>query len=272
VQIARKLAVLLPFLSFACGTNREADDLSCPPGTRVNPERATCAAVHDVRSALAAHPGAGRRRPPNLAVWRAQRRVGPRSALGGPVPGGIGSGITYALGQLQVFDSSSLYTHMSVYPSGVGQLSDYLFTTATNRTEKTLEVVGIYDATGAANIGVFDWSCSTSSPCPDGATSASWQLTQPFSGRPCNYAPQNDGGNHKHLGLYYENSSELVDGVWTNAAYLWNYCDDAWDLIYLHQFTDSQRDCSSDNLCGWWGPILETFQPDPQPDIAELAF
>jgi hypothetical protein len=161
---------------------------------------------------------------------------------------------------------------MSVYPSGVGPLSNYLYTTATNRTEKSLEVVGIYKDSGSGAFGVFDWSCSASSPCKDGATTASWELWESLSGIPCNYSPQNDGGNHKHLAVYYENSSELVAGTWTNSAYLWNYCNNSWDLVYSHQFTGSQHDCSSDGSCGWWGPIFETFQPDPQPDISEIAF
>jgi len=263
------LGVLLSCAPLACGSQPDAGAVACPSGTRSNPERATCSAIRDVRSGFSAQAPA---RLPDLAAKRAERRATWKAALNGPVPGGIGTGVTYNNGQLQVVSSSSFYTHMTVYPSGVGQLSDFLFTTATNRTEKSLEVVGIYNGNGSGNIGVYDWSCSATSPCSDGSTGASWQLSRPISELPCNYSPQNDGGNHKHLAVYYENSSELVTGTWTNAAYLWNYCHNAWDLIYRHQFTGSQHDCSSDGSCGWWGPIFETFQPDPQPDISELAF
>jgi hypothetical protein len=83
-----------------------------------------------------------------------------------------------------------------------------------------------------------------------------------------------DAGSHVQTVVYYDNLSEKLDGanppLWRNAVYLWNYCNSAWDLVYSHQFRANQKDCSVDPSCGWWGPILETFNSIPQ--IKELGF
>lgn len=73
---------------------------------------------------------------------------------------------------------------------------------------------------------------------------------------------------------YTNKSVKMVEGnppLWWNLVYLWNFCNEEWDLVYDHQFRASQRDCSSDSSCGWWGPILETFG-ESQPEINELGF
>jgi hypothetical protein len=56
-----------------------------------------------------------------------------------------------------VTSRAELYTQMIVHPNGIA-VPNWIFTTATNRTELTIEVVGIYIGAIAA-LGVFDWSC-----------------------------------------------------------------------------------------------------------------
>jgi hypothetical protein len=54
---------------------------------------------------------------------------------------------------------------------------------------------------------------------------------------------------------------------------LLNRCTGEWDMVYRHDFLAAQRDCSVDqSTCGWWGPIIGTFQADPQEVIPELRF
>ena len=201
---------------------------------------------------------------PSLAGHPQTGMVGP------PVPGGLGAGVIYAPGALPVLSRAELYTGMIVYPEGIA-VPNWLFTTATNRTEKTAEVVGIYIGTGAS-LGVFDWSCTADDPCPNGEVGASWQWTRDLNELGCYYASGDDGGGHARNLLYYRNRSRRHGTRWTNSVLLRNQCAGHWDLVYLHDFRGEQRDCSIDNQCGWWGPILETFNDDPQPTIKELGF
>lgn len=197
-----------------------------------------------------------------------------------PVPGGIGAGTVYRQGSLQVTSRAELYTQMIVHPTGIA-VPNWIFTTATNRTELTIEVVGIYIGTGAA-LGVFDWSCLPGYPCPNGSTGPSWQWTRDFTDLSCYYAVGDDGGGHLHNLLSYVNRSHRRGNAtappapvpnWTNSVLLLNHCTDEWDLVYSHDFRAAQRDCSADDFaCGWWGPIIETFNDDPQPPINELGF
>lgn len=196
-----------------------------------------------------------------------------------PVPGGIGAGVLYPTGKLAVATRAQLDTEMIVRPEGL-DVPNWLFTTATNRTEKTVEVVGIYIGDDSS-IGVFDWSCSVASPCPNKATGPSWQWTRPLSGLECYRTSKNDGGGHLRPMLRYKNNAHITRFIqkrglsepqWANSVFFQNYCSGQWDRVYYHAFTGVQRDCSQNNECGWWGPILETFMDDPQPLIKEVGF
>jgi len=76
-----------------------------------------------------------------------------------PVPGGLGAGTIYKQGALQITSRAELFTQMIVYPNGIN-VPNWIFTTATNRTEKTIEVVGIYIGTGAS-LGLFGRTASS---------------------------------------------------------------------------------------------------------------
>ena len=174
---------------------------------------------------------------------------------------------------------AELYTQMIVHPTGIA-VPNWIFTTATNRTQLTIEVVGIYIGSVAA-LGVFDWSCLPSYPCPNGSTEPSWQWTRDFTDLPCYYAVGDDTGGHQQNLLSYVNRSHRRGNGkappapvpnWTNSVLLLNHCTGDWDLVYSHRFRAAQRDCSADSACGWWGPIIETFNDNPQPLIKELGF
>lgn len=189
-----------------------------------------------------------------------------------PVPGGLGAGVSYQNGALQSLQSATLYTHMVVYPEGLGQLPDWLYTTSTNRTEKGVEVVGMY-INGPGGIGVFDWSCSVDDPCSNGSTSPSWIWSRDLSSEPCQIATLEDGRGIERESVYYANSTRLVGGMWTNEVTFWNYCTNNWDQIYSHSYRGSQKDCSFDSSCGWWGPIIENFFTlDDTTPLPELGF
>jgi hypothetical protein len=219
----------------------------------------------------AAHVGG--RAVPNLAGLRAGFLKTP------PVPGGIGAGTLYNQRALQVTSRAELYTQMIVQPNGI-DVPNFLFTTATNRTEKTIEVVGIYLGAGAS-LGIFDWSCLPDYPCSNGSAEPSWQWTRDLNQLPCYYTVGDDGGGHFHNLISYLNRSQKRGNEiappapvenWRNSVLVLNHCTHEWDLVYSHGFRAAQKDCSADSSCGWWGPIIETFNDNPQPPINELGF
>ena len=254
---------------------------NCPPGSFVDPYEERCVTIEDARPQfrVSAMGGTGAEwLPPSLAELRSASHGAPARASDGlPVPGGIGSGLIYNVGTLTSHRNAALVTKMIVHPGGAGRLTNYLFTTATNRTQKGVEVVGIYYLSYEGEIGVFDWSCMPGHPCEDGSEQPSWIWAYPLRFVACNYSPQPDDGGHSHDTMLYVNATvhatvHGAEGDWINFVLFRNYCRDAWDLVYRHDFAGAQPDCSADNSCGWWGPILETFMPNPQAPIAELGF
>jgi hypothetical protein len=194
-----------------------------------------------------------------------------------PVPGGVGSGTLYKQGALRASAESALRTHMIVYPEGMTLPQNWLFTTATNRTEKTVEVVGIFFGSEKESIGVFDWSCLPDWPCPNGETGPSWQWTYPLAEQPCYVAEDRTAATTQRFQwLVYQNQSQsrkergTNPPLWRNTVKFWNYCTRVWDLVYTHTFRVDQKDCSLDSACGWWGPIIETFFDGLQPPIQPL--
>jgi hypothetical protein len=169
---------------------------------------------------------------------------------------------------------------MYVYPGGLnpsGSLSN-LYTTSTNRTEKTIEFLGWYSEDsipGSGDLFLFDWSCSASDPCSNSNTQPSFIWGNSLANMSCNITQELDPVGHLHSVVYYNNVSSMLNAgsppLWSNELYLWNYCTNAWDFIYSHNFSVVQQDCSVSNACGWWGPILETFD-NPEPEINELGF
>ncbi|WP_437690835.1 cellulose binding domain-containing protein [Sorangium sp. So ce176] len=289
------LYLAAPLVLLACGADAsgEADVVSeahalaggghCAAGLLQNPETQQCAPIAD-RRAEAQRAAARRpeRLPPNLKALRGTADGAPpraearaaRSRVSIPdhVPGGLGAGVSYKSGALPVTESSTLYTHMIVYPEGLGfDVPADLFTTATNRTEKTVEVVGWYREASVHHIGIFDWSCSATDPCAGGQTVPSWIWTRPFSDNTCQLTQMADGAGVNHETLYYANATVSTASGWENRVLFWNYCTSQWDLEYVHAFTGPQQDCSVTG-CGWWGPIVENFSPLEDQPFPQLGF
>ena len=74
---------------------------------------------------------------------------------------------------------------------------NWLYTTATNHTDDSIEVVGMYASWHeVGHLGIFDWSCTSDFPCPDGSPTPKWQWTVPFEEFECNIGPIIDKGGH----------------------------------------------------------------------------
>jgi hypothetical protein len=161
---------------------------------------------------------------------------------------------------------------MIIYPNGLGfDVPGDLFTTATNRTEKTVEVVGWYREASVHHIGIFDWSCSATAPCAGGQTTPSWIWTRPFNDNVCQITQMADGAGAIHDTMYYANATVPRASGWENRVSFWNYCTNQWDVVYTHVFAGPQKDCSVTD-CGWWGPIVENNSPLEDQPFPQLGF
>jgi len=237
----------------------------CPDGTLWEPYTEVCADVRDARDEF----------PTDSQ---------PQAGLAGIeelVPGRIAVGTAYSSNQLVALDSGRLHTRMFVYPDGVqpdGPLP-FLFTTATSRVNRGLEVVGIYKGgrPDAGQLSLYAWPCLPDYPCPDGETGPGWQWFIDFSTLNCHITHAVDQGGHAQRTLYYANHTDRTDNgtppQYKSALYLWNYCDAAWDLAWDHTYRQDKVDCSVPGSgCGWWGPGIEIFGEDPYPRVAELGY
>ena len=259
---------------------------ACPSGTLFSAERGGCAPIVDVREPMRARAGFS---PPDLQRIRGTADGHPRRPTDTslPVPGGIGAGVTYNPGELRVTTSAVLQTTMVVHPEGVTLPNmdegpgtyDFLFTTATNRTDRTLEVLAVYQNGAAPSMEIFDWSCSCASPCadqPDAGTcdpsvvKPNYEYNKPFTDLSDYVALVPDAQGVAVNALTYTNRSTLQGTIWTNDALFFNHRTQQWDLVYEHSFDStllSQDDCTlSGATCGGWGPIMEEAVSGTLPD------
>ena len=236
----------------------------CPTGTLWEPYTEVCAAVRDARGDFL------------------EALLVPSAVLDdAPIPGSMSAGIAYAQDQLVSLQSGRLHTRMFVYPDGLERdapLPAWLYTTATARIDNGLEVLAMYaESRDKGDLGLFAWTCVPDFPCPDGATVPAWQWSRPLPELVCNISQVVDQGGHAQKQLYYANHSDRMDNgsppLWKSAVYLWNYCDEAWDLAWEHLYRQDKDDCSVEGAtCSWWGPSIETFGDAMYPHIGELGY
>jgi len=262
----------------------------CDAGTLFEPYAQICAPVHDVRDEfLPQATGSSGSSFASKTTRTSDRSLGerqaaveavtPPEATGLPVPGSLSVGTTYR--ELPTVNSGRLHTRMFVHPEGLqpdGPLP-VLYSTATSHIHHGLEILVAYAPTnpGGGRLWLYAWPCLPDYACPDGDTSPGWQWFRELSSLTCNITQAVDQGGHAQKLLYYANHTDKLDEgtppLWKSAAYLWNYCDDAWDLAWDHTYREAKVDCSVPGSgCAWWGPGIETFGTDPYPQIAELGY
>ncbi len=282
------LSVLALTLAFSAAA--QDFQAECSAGTLWEPYAAVCAEVRDRQHLFLSPPSTT---APTATLSKegsaaelelgAQSQVEkPDTTFDWPVPGSMAVGTTYEPNQLKALTSGCLHTRMFVHPDGLptnGYLP-VLYTTATSRVYRGLELLAAYRGGGAgsvAQLGLFAWTCLPDFPCPDGDTSAGWQWWADLESLSCNITHSVDPAGHAQKQLYYANHtdklSEDAPPAWRSAVYLWNYCDSAWDLAWEHTYRVEKIDCSVPGAgCAWWGPSIEIFGDDPYPEIGELGY
>jgi len=251
---------------------------SCPAGMLPHPETNECIPIVD----RTADYGIEGPLPPPRAGSQPGGSDDPT-----PNPGDVAAGFIFKPGELRTTEGSTLRTYMTVYPDGM--TNDFgglgiLFTTSTNRTEKPLEVLGLYEGNFPNDpaLGIFDWSCLPDYPCVNGATDGSWVVIRNLKTMPCNYAPRNSLGGDWHRLMHYYNETTKVDPgapptvppIWRNRALVLNWCSGFYEIVYEHYYRKNLIDCAATNLCGNWGPIIEVSGSSlpPLPAVSKLGF
>ena len=170
----------------------------CPADTLWEPYSESCAEIRDTRSEF---------------LPADAQRTG-LQGIEKLVPGRIAVGTAYSPNQLVALNSGRLHTRMFVYPGGIqpdGPLP-FIFTTATSRVNRGLEIVGIYKGgrADAGQLGLYAWPCLPDYPCPDGETDPGWQWFRDFSTLNCNITHTVDQGAFEVGTLWRQGSSKKV--------------------------------------------------------------
>lgn len=272
---------------------------SCPEGTLLNVAEQRCAPIHDRRGPVQSAPEL-----PSPLLNRGPGGLSPNMTSGAAATAScpatfIAAGVDYPFGTYDFFNvTSGIQTNVIVHPSGIGFPTNpacAVFETASNRTQMGVEVVSVHGAGTIANLAIFDWSCSAAYPC--GAVVAPdyvWNKAE-NSTFLAPYVSSTPGFQSNKVILYVNEMSVLkpqvglpgchvnpftcVAGNFYNQVLLYNYVTAAWDLVYSHNFSGFQADCAVSPGCfynsqqlGWWGPIIESGNPNPQPPIKVLGF
>jgi hypothetical protein len=166
-----------------------------------------------------------------------------------PPPGGVGYGIFYQPDYKVAWDTGSAVESYIVCPTTPGgNVSTWLYLTATNRTGMGVEAFVSYHAQDEFSFKVFDW-----------ARRDPWQVDRPYS-MLADYVSTLELNSRRHQVLYVLNLTYQKEGSsWTNEVYLLNVSSEQLDLIYRFDYASTIQDQKT-GWVGSWGPIVETFQ------------
>lgn len=187
-----------------------------------------------------------------------------------PIPGGVGAGVTFKNGACQASDYANMHGNFWVRPHGVGNLNvnskdNWLLLTTTNHTRCDVEVAALYhENDGTGNIGIYDWSLSN-------CNSSGWTVNMDMNTQASCYIRQStDEGSHQGWYILFDNVTDKPTSQFRNYVLFYNRCLFRWDKVYEHYYSTSSITCSGTE-CQWWGPILETFDLNPTPQIWEIG-
>ena len=168
-----------------------------------------------------------------------------------PIPGGVGYGMFYNDGFKSAFATGTAVSWEIICPSTPGgNVSDWLYITATNRSGKGVEAFVSYHGNAEFAFNVFDWAR------PENER---WQLTVPLASLGPYVGSEMIHGVSCQVIAVINTTSELTAGSWTNEVRLLNVQTKEWNLVYQFQYSATIQD-QTGSWVGSWGPIVETFQ------------
>lgn len=198
----------------------------------------------------------------DLAVKSLTERLGPPAqralnsfisgASGGPappVPGGVGYGIFYTPSFKVAWGRGTSLAFDIVCPTPPGgNVTTWLYLTATNRSAMGVEAFISYNGQNDTHFRIFDW-----------ARSDHWQTDVPLSGLANYLATQSAHGIPYQVLPVWNSTWQISETSYRNQVLLYNRVRGGWDLVYQYDYTatDAQQKAAG---VGSWAPIVETFQ------------
>ncbi len=168
-----------------------------------------------------------------------------------PPPGGVGYGFFYNPSYKVAWETGSALEFSIVCPTVPGgNVNDWLYLTATNRTGKGVEALVSYFAQDEFSFKVYDWARA------DGDR---WQIDRSYSTL-TDYLGSLEIDGTTYQALYVFNSTyQTGTGSWSNEVSLFNPTSQQLDLAYSFDYPASIREQKT-GWVGSWAPIVETFQ------------
>jgi hypothetical protein len=167
-----------------------------------------------------------------------------------PPPGGVGYGVFYTDAFRSAFATGTVLAVDFLAPTRPGgNVSTWLYLTATNRAVLGVEAFVLYKGQNKFRLRVFDWA----------RTDDYWQTNIGYSHLDDYITTKYTHGiNYQVLSI--QNQTYVKSGsTWTNNVWLQNYKRDRYDLIYSYEYTSSEAE-QKNGWVGSWGPIVETFE------------
>lgn len=234
--------------SFADERKRTAEWSAAAPRNRALERAFLTAKIHALRTDPRRTPAARTGELQQLLPRVAKELVGEVDI---PPPGGVGYGMFYEDAFRTSFQSGTAISceYICPVPPG-GNVSTFLYLTATNRASKGVEAFVAYNGQNEVAFRIFDWAR------PD---SDHWQTNLPYA-QLTNYLFQRSSHGTNFVTLPVMNYTfEVAPSQWRNQAFLRNKVTDTWDLVYQYDYSSTIGE-QTQSWVGSWGPIVETFQ------------
>jgi hypothetical protein len=168
-----------------------------------------------------------------------------------PVPGGVGYGMFYNSAFKSSYATGTAITWEIICPPVPGgNVDNFLYITATNRTAKGVEAFVAYHAQENLSFQVFDWAQ------PDGSR---FQVSKPFSELGQYLGTETVHGIACPVLTVMNTTYQQTPGSWVNEVRLLDVGARQWQLVYQFSYAATLQD-QTGNWVGSWGPIAETFQ------------
>lgn len=170
----------------------------------------------------------------------------------------VGYGFYYHDSFRTAFDTGTAIALDFIAPTKTsGNISNYLYLTATNRASKGVEALIYYSPQEDMCFRVFDPARIINNNHDTG-----WQTHTTYNDLGDYLTTMTAHGNSYQVLSIQNQTSESQNGNWANTVWLYNYRNNTYDQIYSFEYPCSkikQKEYDPSGY-GWWGPIVEVFQ------------
>jgi hypothetical protein len=186
-----------------------------------------------------------------MKIFAAETGAGVSTDEIGPVPGGVGYGFFYNTGFKTSFATGTAISWEIVCPNlPGGNVSNWLYLTATNRSALGVEAFVAYQGQQAFTFNIYDWSLPQDQR---------WQPAVPNANLGPYLGIDTANGTQSQVLSVINRTYQQAQGSWANEVRLLSVQDQVWHLVYQRIYPATLQDQTA-GFVGSWAPIVETFQ------------